>query len=90
MTANLVSETAQIAATGTDKAATFSGAQQIYINCDGDCYIDFNQPAVTSRSQLLKANLAPTRYDFRGGSIMTVHAITSSGSVNVFITAVYN
>ena len=83
-------ETAKVVATGTDNYATFSGAQIIHAIADGDCFIDFNTPAVTSRSFLMKANSEAHPFEVHGGSINTVHVITSGATVNVYLVAVYN
>lgn len=85
-----VVETAKVAASATDNYATFQGAQAIHAIADGDCFIDFNTPAVTSRSFLLKANSEAHPFEFPGGNINTVHVITSGASVNVYLVAIYN
>lgn len=90
MAANRLSETARIVVSGAAAFATFQGAQGIYLVSDTDCFVDFDQPAVTTRSMLLKANLQPVYIDFHGGSVMKVYGITTGAGGNLYVLAVYN
>lgn len=78
-------ETQKLAVTTTDGEATFAGGiQECYLVADADCFVDFDVPADTG-SLLIKANLAPARIAFHGGNIKKVHAITASGTANLYI-----
>ncbi len=83
-------ETAVIAVVATgDKFATLSsGAQKVYLVSDADCFIEFDQPAMASRSFLIKANQHPAEFEFSGGNVNKVHAITATGTANLYILAV--
>lgn len=83
-------ETEQIAATSSSKAAEFEGGvQRVYITADADCYVDFDQPAVTSRSYLVDVSAGShLEFDFGKSSVKSVTAITGGGSANVYIVAV--
>lgn len=86
-------EHAQISVSTTDGFAkagdSGAGAQEVYLNCAAnDCYVTFDTPATTTTGFLLKANLAPTRFVFSGGTVNQVHAITSSGTTTLYITFV--
>ncbi len=83
-------ETEQIAATTTSKAAGFEyGIQRCYIRADAECYIDFDQPAITSRSFLIDASVDhPAEFDFGKNSVKSVTAITGSSTANVYIIAI--
>jgi hypothetical protein len=83
MAYSLPTQTAQIAIGSTDKSATLNGCQEVYLACDTDCYIDFDQPAVTSRSMHLKANLNPIRFVISGGSVQQVHVIGTTGTLYI-------
>lgn len=83
MTWSLPTQTAQVTISSTDNFATIQGCQEVYLVTSVDCYIDFDQPAVTSRSFLLKANLAPARFVISGGSVQQVHVIGTSGTLYV-------
>jgi hypothetical protein len=92
MAANQTTEAQKIAATTTANYATFDGGiQQCYISADGDCYISFDEqvPVASGNALLIKANLAPVRIDFRGGSVQKVWAI-AGGSVSVYLLGVRN
>lgn len=83
-------ETQKLAMTTDTAAATFEGGvQQVYLSADADCYVDFDQPSDTG-SLLIKANLAPVRIDFRGGSITKIHAQAATGTGNLYILGVRN
>lgn len=83
-------ETAQIAATTTAKAATFDGGcNKFLIRADADCYIDFDEVAVTSRSMLIKAAIDhPTEFNFGKNVVKKVWAITASSTANVYIVGI--
>jgi hypothetical protein len=85
-------ETAQINANSTsDQYASFdSGVQQLYLTTSADVYIDFDTPAVTSRSLLLKANLQPVLFDLHGSNIRKLFARTGSSTAIVYVLAVRN
>lgn len=83
------SETAKIAATGTATAATFaSGVREVHIMADGDCFIGFDEDVATVSSFLVKANVEPHPFVFQGGGPLKVWAITSGGSVNVYVLVI--
>ena len=74
--------------TTTTAHATFEGGvQQVYLSADADCFVDFDQPSDTG-SLLIKANLAPARIEFRGGSIKKIYAQTGSSTGNLYILGV--
>lgn len=82
------SETQKIAVTTVDKFATFDGsAQEFYLVCDADVFVDFDQPAVLNQSLLIKANQSPARLVFENGNIGKVHAICAS-TANLYILGV--
>lgn len=76
-------DTRKIAATGVSKEEDFGSlCDGLLISADGDCFIDFDRPADTG-SQFVKGNTA-TQY---WPAVFTkITAITSGGSVNVYIT----
>lgn len=81
-------ETQKMAVTAAANYATFEGGiQQAYLSSDADCFVDFDEVAMTS-SLLLKANQAPVRISFGGSNVQKVWAITSGGSANLYILGV--
>lgn len=76
---------------GLDIQAKGSGVQRILVRSSADCYVDFDKAATTGASMLIKSSdghLAD--FDFHGGSVLTVHAIGSSGSGTLYIVAIRN
>ena len=92
MAATQTAEAQKISATSTAKYATFDGGiQQCYISSDADIYVSFDDqvPVSSGNALLIKANLAPVRIDFRGGSVQKVWAITAS-TANVYVLGTRN
>ena len=85
MSADQSTETAQVSISSTDNYATVVGAQRVWLVASADCYIDFDQPAVTTRSLLLKANQVPAEFEFSGANISKIHVIGTSGTLYVLI-----
>jgi hypothetical protein len=93
-------ETMQLSFTNTgDNYQTFgldipplgigSGVQKIILRASADCYIDFDRPAATGSSMLIKAADGHLEtLDFSGGSVMTVHARGTSGSGTLYIVGI--
>lgn len=81
-------ENAKIAATGTALAAEFEhGITEVHVVSDGDCFISFDETVATTGSFLLKSGISEV-FQFKGGGPNKVWAITSGGSVNVYILAI--
>ncbi len=80
-------EIAQISVSTTDLSATATGggAQEVYLVASADCYVAFDTPATTTTGFLIKANLAPARIVFTGGSVNQVHAVTASGTATLYV-----
>lgn len=85
-----VTESCKISAVNTsDQYQTFDGGiQKVYMVSDADVFIDFDRPASTTSSLLLKANMQPTEINFDRGTVMTVHAKTGTGSANVYLMGI--
>ncbi len=89
MAASQTTETAKIVLASTAKYATFErGVDSVYLSCDTDCYISFDEtvPVVQGNALLLKKDLAPVKIEFNGGGIGKVWAIGTTG--NLYILAV--
>ena len=88
MSAYQKTENAKIAATGTANYATFDGViRELHIISDGDCFIAFDENVATTSSYLIKSG-TEVQFTFTGGGPKKVWAITSGGSVNVYILAI--
>ena len=73
-------ETQTISLAATSKEATFEGGvQSVVLVADTDCYVDFDTPAMSQSSLLVKANQAPAQIHFPGASVQKVTAIGTSG-----------
>lgn len=83
-------ETCKISATSTsDNYQTFEGGiKTLYVVADADVFIDFDRPASTSSSLLLKANTQPVELKFNNVGVTTVHAKTASSTANVYLLGV--
>ena len=90
-------ETQQVAFTSADKFATFGdvggggGVQAITLFSDQDCYVDFDTPAVSSRSFLLPATNSNGLFlDFHGASVQQIHVIRKTQNGNLYLIGVRN
>ena len=90
MAKDQITENALIAVTTTAKNATFTGGiQRVYMTADADCFVSFDENvAVANSSFLLKANLKPAEFNFEGGNIQKVWAITAAGTANLYLLGV--
>lgn len=75
---------------GLDLQSTGSGVQKVVLRTSADCYVDFDRPATSYSSFLLKSTDDPFEFNFSGGSIMKVHAIGASGSGTLYILGIRN
>lgn len=78
-------EARKIAATTTDKSEDFlSLCTGVMVSADADCFIDFDRVSTTG-SFLIKANFPPV---YIPAKFTQIHAITSSGTANLYVLAI--
>lgn len=85
-------EVQQLNVTTADKYVTFEGGVNGFVlTCSSqDVFVDFDVPASSATGFLVKKDVTNNQWDFRGGSVKQLHAVTGSSTATLYIIGVRN